>query len=79
MCKPMNNKKLANYIDMYIRLENERFIVFGLTDEFEMVELGSFDSLLNAYGECCSYGFEVRTYRKAINMFEDKVVKFTLD
>lgn len=78
-CIPFNNKTLSNFIDMGITFENNKYVVVGLTESFCPVELGHFDDVLEAYGCCCSYGFEVRSYTMYYSNFRAKVVEFTLD
>lgn len=79
MTLPFNNKTLNNFIDIAIFFENGKYTVTGLTDNFEGINLGSFDFVLDAYACCCEYGFEVREYYVPISPYENKTISFTLD
>ena len=76
---PFNNKTLSSFIDIAIFFENSKYTVTGLTDNFEGVNLGSFDFVLDAYARCCEYGFEVREYFVPISPYENKTIPIMLD
>lgn len=78
-CKPMNNQTLSDFLDVSIFLENNKYVVMGITDSFKSVTLGEYDFILDAYGCALKYGFELYEYNVAISPLENKVVSFTLD
>ena len=70
-CTPFNSQI---FIDMAIILQNNKFVVTGLTRKFRAINLGTFEHLLDAYSLCCEHGFDVREYEIPISPFQNKTV-----
>lgn len=78
-CKPFNSKSMAQIIDIGIIYENYKFTVLALTDEFNAINLGIFDFVLDAYACCLEHGFEVLVYEIPVSPYENRQVEITFD
>ena len=79
MCLPMNNKTLAQMLDVSIFYKNNLYEVIGITEAFQAVSLGTYNNVLDAYSTKVSYGFDGCTYEVPVSSFENRTVEFTLD
>ena len=78
-CVPFNDKRNESMIDVSIIFENNKYKVFGLTEDFVALVLGEFENVFDAYECKLSYGFDGAYYEKAISPFENKVIEIIFD